>query len=91
MIARVLILILSFRILIDRLLCDYQNLAYASFSKMSEVYLEPAQGFKIVLYTEKVSSIRLSFGEGGGGAKGSILNVWLDSKHVICSRYFQKE
>ena len=33
--------------------------SYASVSKMSEVYLDPAQAFKMVLYAEKVNDINL--------------------------------
>ena len=56
MIARLPILILSCRILIDRLLYELMttsmpdDLSNVSVSKMSEAYLEPAQVFKMVLY-----------------------------------------
>ena len=52
-----------------------------------EAYLELAQAFKMMLYAEKVNDIKmLTFFSG----KSSILNVWLDSKYVTCSRYFQR-
>ena len=52
-----------------------------------EAYLELVQAFKMMLYAEKVNGIKmLAFFSG----KSSILNVWLDSKYVICSKYFQR-
>ena len=38
---------------------DYQKLSYASVSKMSKAYLEPAQAFNMELYAEKVNDINL--------------------------------
>ena len=38
---------------------DYQKLSYASVSKMSKAYLEPAEAFKMELYAETVNGINL--------------------------------
>ena len=57
-IVKVPILILSFRIFIDRLL--YELMTTKTDRKFKNVRnLEPAQAFKIVLYAEKGNSIKL--------------------------------
>ena len=62
MIARVLILILSFRIFNKQIIVrtdNLQNVPYTNVSKISEAYLEPVQAFKMVFYVDNVNSIKL--------------------------------
>ena len=62
MIARVLILILSFRIFNKQIIVrtdNLQNLSYTNVSKISEPYLEPVQVFKMAFYVDNVNSIKL--------------------------------